>query len=244
MTLRPVWLVVLACPIAAADTPAGKGPPELQGTWRLVSVESNGAVNEFKDRQPRLVIKGDRIQYGSEELAQFTADSTADPKSIDMKFGKSDAVIEGVYAADRDSLKICLNKQVEGVKERPREFGTKNRDGFRLLVLRRETEADAGSDGLTGYIGVMLAFNAEKKEVAITAALDDSPAKKAGIQKDDVFLATNNVAVSDLMSAVESIRGLKPGSELTLRVRRDEKERDVTMKVGVLPFRFLVGLDA
>lgn len=242
MTLRPVWLVVLACPIAAADTPAGKGPPELQGTWRLVSVESNGAVNEFKDRQPRLVIKGDRIQYGAEELAQFTADPNADPKSIDMKFGKSDAVIEGVYAADRDSFKICLNKQVEGVKERPREFGTKDKDGFRLLVFRRETEADAGSDGLTGYIGVMLAI--ENKEVTITGILDDSPAKKAGIQKGDVFLATNNVAVSDLMSAVESVRGLKPGSELTLRVRRDGKERDVTVKAGVLPFRFLVGLDA
>jgi uncharacterized protein (TIGR03067 family) len=238
MFLRTVWLLVVAGPILAADPPA-----EMQGAWRLVSIETEGAANELKDRQARLVIKGDRILYASEEIASFSVDAKADPKSIDLKFKGSDAVIEGVYAAERDRLKICLNKRAEGVKERPRGFDTKDQDGFRLLVLRRETEADADSDGLTGFIGVMLAFDAEKKSVTIAGTLDASPAKKAGLAKDDVLMAVNNVAVANLQSAVESVRGLKPGSELTLRIQREGKEKDINVKVGVLPFKFLIGSD-
>jgi uncharacterized protein (TIGR03067 family) len=238
MFLRTVCLLVVSGPLIAADPPA-----EVQGNWRLVSVEAEGTANELKDRQPRLVIKGDRILYGTEEVARFTVDLKADPKSIDVKFNGSDGVIEGVYAAERDSLKICLNKRAEGVKERPRGFDTKDQEGFRLLVLRRETDADADSDGLTGFIGVMLAFDAEKKAVTVNGTLDASPAKKAGLVKDDLLLAVNNAAVSDLHAAVESVRGLKPGSELSVRIQRNGKEKDVTVKVGVLPFKFLIGTD-
>ena len=200
-------------------------------------------VNELKDRQPRLVIKGNRIQYGGEELANLTADATADPKGIDLKFRDADSVLEGVYTADRDSFKICLNKRIEGVKERPTSFVTKDREDLRLLVFPRETESEAGADGLTGYIGVMLAIDAEKKAVVITGTMDASPAKKAGVKMDDVLVAVDNGPVAELQSAVKAVRGIKPGSELTLRIRRAEKEIDIKVKVGVLPFKFLAGLD-
>jgi hypothetical protein len=48
--------------------------------------------------------------------------------------------------------------------------------------------------------------------------------------------------VSDLASAVEAVRATTPGADLVFRVRRGDKEMDVTVKVGVIPFQFLVGL--
>jgi len=44
---------------------------------------------------------------------------------------------------------------------------------------------------------------------------------------------------TDLQTTVRTIRQVKPGTELTLRIRRGEKEQDVKVKVGVLPFFLL-----
>ncbi len=243
MCIRFVALLISVSPLWAGEPARAKGPADLQGIWRLRSIEANGTVNELGDRQPRVVIKGDRIQYGGMELALLSADTGANPKIIDLKFGGSDSAVEGVYAVDGDKLRICVNKRIEGVKERPTSFATKGHEDWRLLVFRREKKSEADSDGLTGFIGLMLAFDGARKEVTIAGTLDASPAKKAGAKKDDIVVAVNNAAVSDLLATVDAVRGLKPGTELTLRIRRGKKESDITVKVGVMPFKYVAGLD-
>jgi S1-C subfamily serine protease len=46
-------------------------------------------------------------------------------------------------------------------------------------------------------------------------------------------------APTDLLSAVRLVRRAKAGDEIVLRVRRDGKEQDITVKTDVLPFRAL-----
>ncbi|MGL4553503.1 MAG: PDZ domain-containing protein [Gemmataceae bacterium] len=83
-------------------------------------------------------------------------------------------------------------------------------------------------------VGVQIRLTADEAAVVVIATLADSPAQKAGIRPGDVLLRVGGLAPRDLRSAVEAIRSLKPNREVTFRVRRDgkEKEIDVTPAEG------------
>jgi uncharacterized protein (TIGR03067 family) len=236
-----VWFLSAAQPGGAQ---AQKGPADLQGVWKLVSVESNGTATDFTDRQPRWVIKDKKVLYAGEELAALTVDPATTPKVIDLSFRSSKKVYEGIYAVEEDTLKVCVNTQTDGVKERPQTFTTKDKEHWRLLVFKRDKAgAENETEGLSGFVGLVLGIDKEREEVNVNDTIDDSPAKKAGLRKDDVVLKVAGGAVTDLRSAVDAVRQAKPGSMLTFRIRRDGKESDVTVKVGVLPFSVLAQLD-
>jgi S1-C subfamily serine protease len=146
-----------------------------------------------------------------------------------------------VYAVEKDSLKICLNGRADGVKERPQAFSVKDHPARRLLSFER-VKADAAGQG-TGFIGLVLNYDKKREEVTVAAALDGSPAKKAGLSTEDVLIAVNGTAVTNLRSAVEGVRQAKPRSELVLRVRRGGKVREVKVQVALLPLEFMAGLE-
>ena len=180
--------------------------------------------------------------HGGQEIARLTADPAADPKVIDLKFATPDRTFEGVYAVEKDTLKVCLNGRPEGVKERPSGFTLDGHPAWRKLTFERVKPEEAGPGG-PGYVGMALKFDADAKAVVVQATLDGSPAKAAGLQKDDLVLSVGGTAPDTLRGAVDLVRAAKPGSDLTLKVRRAGKEKDVTIKVGHLPFAVLIGLE-
>jgi uncharacterized protein (TIGR03067 family) len=241
-------LSIIACSFlvaapAPADAPADKEPAELQGSWRLESLDSDAGDLGLGLPEVRWVIQGTKVKYGGEEVADLTADPKATPKILNLSFLDSKKTYEGIYSVEKDTLKICLNAHSEGVKERPTDFSIEGKENLRLLVFRREKEAAEGTGGATGYVGLMLKFDQDKKEVVITDTLPKGPAEKAGLQKEDVVLKVGDVDVTDLSSAVNTVRQKKPGGELTFHVRRDGKEKDIAVKVGVLPFALLANLE-
>jgi uncharacterized protein (TIGR03067 family) len=245
---RIACLLTVTVPLPAADdlsdASAKNGPAELQGNWRLLSVEINGQDLDLAGNQPKWVIKGSKVHYGGEELTRLTADPAATPKILDLAFLKPKKVYEGIYSVDQDTLKVCLNNQTEGVKERPQEFSTKDKGNWRLLVFKRDKSEQADqTEGLSGYIGVALRFDQDRHEVIVNEAIAGSPAKKAGLQKDDVILKIAGAAPTGLRSAVDMVRQTKPGSQLALRVGRGGKETDMLIKVGIMPFAMLAVLD-
>jgi uncharacterized protein (TIGR03067 family) len=235
--LSRLAFLLLAAPLAA-DPPA-----DLQGGWRLTAVEAadDSADVPLPEPKPALVIQGDKVLYGGQEIARLTADPAANPRVIDLKFKTPDRTYEGIYALDRDTLKVCLNGQPEGVKERPTGFDLAGHPAWRRLTFERIKPEDAGPG--TGFVGVALKFEESTKEVVVQAAIDGSPAKAAGLQKDDVLLGVGGTAVETLRGAVDLVRAARPGGELVLKVRRAGKERDVKVKVGLIPFSALVGLE-
>jgi uncharacterized protein (TIGR03067 family) len=247
MLVRIAVLLILTAPLRAADRPADtkahKGVPELQGNWKLITIEANGEANDLTGNQPRWVIKGDKVFYGGDELAVLTADPSATPKLVDVQFLNPKRVFEGIYAIEQDMLRICLNKQTEGVKERPHALSTKDHENWRLLVFEREHSDANATEGLTGFVGVALRLDAERQQVVVNEVFAESPAQKAGLKKDDVVLKIAGGEVTTLRSAVEAVRRSQPRTDLVFHIRRDGKEMDVTAKVGVLPFNVLAGLD-
>lgn len=230
------YLVALAVPLL----PTGKGPAELQGTWRLVALEGNGKTLEVTGRQPRWVIVGDTVLYGGRPLARLNADPKASPKIIDLRFGP-DRVFEGLYAVEKDTLKVCVNKETGSVKNRPDGLSTEGQSNWRLLVFERVKPAD-GAANEAGFVGIQLRMDADRG-VVVDAALDKSPAQVAGLKKDDLLLKVGGRDVSDLQGAVEAVRSARPGGKLEIQVRRDGKDKDLTVRVGLLPFEVLAELN-
>jgi uncharacterized protein (TIGR03067 family) len=237
MLPRLAFLLV-AAPLAAAEPPA-----DLQGGWRLVAVEAEGEADAvpLPDPRPALVIKGDKVLHGGTEIARLTADPAADPKVIDLQFATPDRTYEGIYALDKDTLRVCLNGRSDGVKERPGSFDLDGHPAWRVLKFERVKPEDAGPG--PGFVGVVLKAEEGTRAVVIQGPLDGSPAKAARLVKDDVLLTVGGTAVESLRAAIDLVRAARPGGELALKVRRAGKEVEVKAKVTLLPFAAMVGLE-
>jgi uncharacterized protein (TIGR03067 family) len=200
-------------------------------------MEADGKSVEFPDRAPTWVIKGDKVIYGGQELASITIDALTSPKSMDLGFRDRKRTYEGIYSVADDMLKICVNRQTEGVRQRPVRFETQDEADWRLLVFRK-SKGD-GMEGLSGFVGIAIQPGPDEKGVQIAMVLEGSPALKAGLKKDDVVLRVGDQEATGVREVVDMVRRARPGSELTLRIRRDDKERDVTVRVAIVPFSLL-----
>jgi uncharacterized protein (TIGR03067 family) len=132
----------------------------LEGAWMLISEESNGAKQK-EDPKRRLTFRlegaFDAVQCtwrtgGERGIVRFP-DDDGTPKSIDLvRTSKSRAVKTldgqtvfvpdttqvtylGIYSIEGDTLRLCRSDG-RG-KERPREFVTKQGDGFTCTVWQR-----------------------------------------------------------------------------------------------------------
>jgi uncharacterized protein (TIGR03067 family) len=239
-TLIYLALVALVLP----HDPPAKEQKELQGTWKLVSVETEGMTNDpMGSGKPKWVIKGDKVFYGGTEIAELKPDASTSPQIIDLKFRDPERVYEGIYEVKEGTLKICLNRQSEGAKDRPGAFSTKDQSDWRLLIFEQEKDAKADpNEGLSGFVGLALKRGEDKEEVVVASPLKDSPADKAGFKKDDVILKVGGTAAADLPGAINLVRKAKPGEKLEFHIRRGKEESSITVKVGVLPFPFVAGL--
>jgi uncharacterized protein (TIGR03067 family) len=246
---RPSILAAIFClgfasaQSSRADDQPAKKANELEGTWKLVSIESDGKSNEPSGGQPRWVIKGNKVSYGGVEIAELKADASTSPRIIDLKLLDPERVFEGIYSLEEGTLKICLNRQTEGAKDRPGVFSTKDQSEWRMLVFEQDKDPKGDpNEGMSGFVGLMLQNDKENNTVVVASALKGTPADKAGFKKDDVILKVGGTAASDLRSTVNLVRKAKPGETLEIRIRRGTEESTITVKVGVLPFHFVADL--
>jgi uncharacterized protein (TIGR03067 family) len=133
--------------LLGADAPkddAKKDKEKLQGTWKAVTVEGGGKLQDQAEEH-RLIFSGDEfsIKKGEETMikGKFKIDTSKKPKEIDMDFieAKRDNLkgktTLGIYELDGDTLKWCWNKPGG---ERPKEFSSQATDAHLLVTLKRE----------------------------------------------------------------------------------------------------------
>lgn len=138
-----VTALVVGLLLAADD--AKKDKEKLQGSWRPVSAEQGGNVQEDA-KEHLLIFEGDTftIKKGDQLFVKgtFTLDPSKTPKTIDMKVteGRQESdngkEVHGIYEIDKDSLKWCTAPP--GDEDRPKEFATKEGTKLLLVTLKRE----------------------------------------------------------------------------------------------------------
>jgi uncharacterized protein (TIGR03067 family) len=127
-----------------SDDPPLKFEPapitELEGTWSIVeSINRGEKVPEEEIKHTEIVINRNVIymyEGRDEKQYSFSIDPATKPKSIDITHPKGTDV--GIYALDRDKLKICVNQQQGG--ERPTEFASPLKSQLSLIILKRLKE--------------------------------------------------------------------------------------------------------
>lgn len=65
----------------------------------------------------------------------------------------------------------------------------------------------------------------------ITEVVDNSPAKKAGLAKDDIIVAVGKTDITDPSSLSEAIGNMKAGDEVEIKYIRGKKQQKVTAKL-------------
>lgn len=131
--------VILIGVTVAADDPPADEKKAFEGTWSLVSLEVNG--NSIGDS---VRAAGLRVEFSNNTVTFKTKDTMVtgtfklgavkDLKTIETTV--KNEVEKGIYAFDgKDTLKLCVSKAGDAA---PTEFKTKDGDGKRLFVYKRE----------------------------------------------------------------------------------------------------------
>jgi RNA polymerase sigma factor (sigma-70 family) len=143
---------------------------------------------------------------------------------------------------------VCMSVSLAGVggtfiyqasgseKERPQQHATASvADDKPEQSDKDKNEKSKSEEKTHGYLGVMLAGEEGGGDVVVHEVRPDSPAAKAGVKAEDIVLKVANKEVKDPYAAVDIIKGMKPGDKVTLRLKRGDKEMDVTVTLGKWP---------
>jgi uncharacterized protein (TIGR03067 family) len=109
----------------------------LKGKWEIVSASFNGNASP--------TLKGRILAFGESEFTTydgefkgrtiaFTLDPKADPKQIDLNRDGGETKALGIYAIDKDELKLCY---AEPGADRPKKFESAAGSKMFLLVMKR-----------------------------------------------------------------------------------------------------------
>src|SRR5262249_57810426 len=85
-----------------------------------------------------------------------------------------------------------------------------------------------------GYIGVQIKADPDNAGVNVQEVVEDGPAAKGGLKAGDIIVQIGDVELKDkeLPEVVGLVRNAKPGDTLTLKVKRDGKDKTNKEEAG------------
>jgi Do/DeqQ family serine protease len=75
----------------------------------------------------------------------------------------------------------------------------------------------------------------DEEGIFIARVMPNSPAEKAGLRAGDIITGIDGMEVKESSQVQSQVARRKVGSELTLNLRRNNQELDLSVKLGVLP---------
>jgi len=84
-----------------------------------------------------------------------------------------------------------------------------------------------------GWLGVFI--KEEDEKIIVSGLVDDGPAQKAGIEKDDIFISYDDKDVKELGEFVKVVKKTKPGSTVRILVKRGKKNKKFDVKIEPRP---------
>jgi len=137
-------IVALGAADDAKDEAIKKDRKQIEGTWRVVSLEVRGEKFKEEDAKALTVVNGAdgswslRDQGEERSKGTSTFDPTKNPKTIDFTTTIGDdkgKLCFGIYELGEKTRKLCI---APAGMERPTEFSSKPGSGHILVTLERE----------------------------------------------------------------------------------------------------------
>ena len=75
----------------------------------------------------------------------------------------------------------------------------------------------------------------ENQGILISNVIENSPAELAGLMRGDVIIEFNGKKVNEPFVLRNTVAGIKPGEEVSIKIIRDEEVRAITVVIGELP---------
>ena len=122
----------------------------------------------------------------------------------------------------------------------------------RTIVITSDDESGGwlgvGISELDEKIREKMGIADDVKGVLVTEVYEDSPAEAAGIKANDVILSLDGEKSNDVTALVKLVKERKPGTDVTVKVMRDDKEHTYTATLAerekMIVWDQLYGLEA
>jgi len=101
-------------------------------------------------------------------------------------------------------------------------------------VRRIVPQLIADGRATTAYVGVSLGEVTDRGSV-IRSASPRGPAARAGLRRGDVIVRVAGLATTTEGAVASAVAGRRPGERVVVRIRRDGRERDVTVRLAAQP---------
>jgi uncharacterized protein (TIGR03067 family) len=151
---------MLVCVLASADADdpqqqaaVAEELKKLEGTWTVVAIVQGGMELPAESLGESMTFKKGKLTFrgnsedAEPEVAHFRLDPACNPKVIDFddsgnNFKDAEAIVEGVYRLDGDTLLLCINWEGgEAVKgNRPTALESKEGAPARLITMKRQKD--------------------------------------------------------------------------------------------------------
>jgi serine protease Do len=162
---------------------------------------------------------------------QFEARVVGTHEPYDLALLKIDAT--GLAAVDwRDSKSAAVGAWVAapGLEDTPVAVGVVSVAA--RPVTARDMPPSNNPNG--GYLGVLLTETADLR-ARISRVEPDSPAEKAGLKVDDLFLSLADQPIADIDALQDALGQHKPGDVVAIRVKRGDEEVVLKATLGRRP---------
>jgi RNA polymerase sigma factor (sigma-70 family) len=100
---------------------------------------------------------------------------------------------------------------------------------------KSEDSPSAGAEKARAFFGLMLLALEHNTPVVVHDVEPDGPAAKAGVMREDILLKAGNEELKSAEDLIRHLGNLKEGDKVKFRIKRGDKEMDVTITAGRRP---------
>ena len=215
--IKNIKLTTLGCLLvciggfsAAAQSPEiGSKDPNKKETQEIV-IRKKGE----KDTKFTIEISNDKVLVNGKPLAEFNENGiTINNRKILIR--------------DGNGIKLELNGAQNEIEKGMREFeerlnSMRPEDIEEIRILNGEGNKTLRKP----YVFLGVATENSTEGAKIRSVVDDSPAKKAGLQKDDIITKINDKKIIGSAELSETIKALKVKDKIKIYFQRDGKTMD------------------
>ncbi|MBP7747898.1 MAG: trypsin-like peptidase domain-containing protein [Phycisphaerae bacterium] len=113
------------------------------------------------------------------------------------------------------------------------------------MAVKIAAQLKAGGEVRRGYLGILptgltrddveIFGLRDTNGVLVDKVIEDSPAARSGLQLEDVIMSVNGTPVTGLEQFRTLVADLGPDESARLRIVRDRREQDLTVRLGLQP---------